>query len=204
MTLGIWTSFVLASLLIIATPGPVVTLLVTTSIKRGKSAALFMIPGTFLGDLSAMLLSFAGAGALLLAFPTVFSIMEIVGAAYLVYLGVHMWNESGISTSTEEKQSAEKSQNARKAFWVTILNPKSILFFVAFMPQFISKNGAFWPQILILGATFLGIGLLNDLTYTVLAHQVTRFLNNKSQKLIHRMGAINLIATGIVVLILKH
>ncbi|CAM4446249.1 LysE family translocator [Paenibacillus tarimensis] len=88
MTFELWISFVIASLLIIATPGPVVTLLVTTSISRGKSAAFSMIPGTFLGDLTSMLLSLAGVGALLLASPPLFNLLKWLGAAYLVYLGI--------------------------------------------------------------------------------------------------------------------
>jgi homoserine/homoserine lactone efflux protein len=204
MTFGSWISFVLASLLIIATPGPVVTLLTMTSISRGKCAALFMIPGTFLGDLTAMLLSFAGVGALLLAFPTLFSIMKLVGAIYLVYLGVHMWFDPSSHTANEEKTITKKNQLTLKAFLITILNPKSFLFFVAFMPQFVSKNSAFMPQIIILGGTFLGIGLLNDITYTVLANKIAQYLNHRSQKLIHKIGAINMIVTGILVFCLKH
>ncbi|WP_047153056.1 LysE family translocator [Aneurinibacillus tyrosinisolvens] len=204
MTFEIWISFVLASLLIIATPGPVVTLLITTSISQGKSAAFSMIPGTFLGDLTSMLLSFAGVGVLLLASPTLFSIMKLVGAAYLIYLGVRIWYESASNATTQKKPSTNKSKSALKAFWVTILNPKSFLFYVAFMPQFVSKHEAFLPQILLLGATFLGLGLLNDFTYTVMANKVVRFLNNQSQKWIHRIGALNLIITGIVIFVLKH
>lgn len=204
MTFGIWISFVLASLLIIATPGPVVTLLITTSISRGKSAALYMIPGTFLGDLTSMLMSFAGIGALMLASPLLFSIMKFVGAAYLIYLGIRIWHDSGSNVTTKEKLSTKKSKSTLKAFLVTILNPKSFLFYVAFMPQFVNKDEKFLPQILLLGATFLGIGLLNDITYTVMANKVVRFLNNQSQKLIYRIGSINLIITGIVIFILKH
>ncbi|WCK55076.1 LysE family translocator [Aneurinibacillus sp. Ricciae_BoGa-3] len=115
MTFEIWISFVFASMLIIATPGPVVTLLITTSISRGKSAALFMIPGTFLGDLTAMLMSFADVGAILLTSPTLFTAMKLVGAAYLIYLGVRIWYDSDRNLATKEKLYAKKSiwQNAQ-------------------------------------------------------------------------------------------
>lgn len=192
------------SLLIIATPGPVVTLLITTSFSRGRSAALSMIPGTLLGDLTSMLMSFAGVGALLLTSSTLFSTMKFIGAAYLIYLGVRIWYESDNKLITKEKPSTKKSKSALKAFCVTILNPKSFLFYVSFMPQFISKDKPFMPQILLLGATFLSIGLLNDITYIVMANKVVRFLNNQSQKLVHRIGAINLMVTGMIIFVLKN
>ncbi|PZD93041.1 LysE family translocator [Paenibacillus sambharensis] len=203
MTFELWISFVIASLLIIATPGPVVTLLVTTSISRGKNAAFSMIPGTFLGDLTSMLLSLAGVGALLLASPSLFNILKWLGAAYLVYLGIRLWIEAAANTRAKDKPAVEKSKSALKAFWVTILNPKSFLFYVAFMPQFVSKDEAFLPQILLLGATFLALGIMNDITYTVLADKVVRFLNNQAQKWVHRIGALNLMATGVIIIMLK-
>ena len=204
MAYGLWISFVLASLLIIATPGPVVTLLITTSINRGKNAAFFMIPGIFLGDFAAMIMSFAGVGALLLTSPTFYTIMKLVGAAYLVYLGSHMWARSGNLVPTKERLTSNESQSAIKAFCVTVLNPKSLIFFAAFMPQFVSKNGDFLPQLIILGTTYLGIGLLNDITYTLLANKAARFLNTNFQKSVNRVAAINLIVTGIIILGLQH
>ncbi|GHA86083.1 hypothetical protein GCM10007159_04060 [Modicisalibacter luteus] len=86
MSLELWLSFVLASFLIIASPGPAVALLVATGINQGRKAALAMLPGFFLGDLVAMSLSFAGVGALLMASAELFSVVKWLGAVYLVYL----------------------------------------------------------------------------------------------------------------------
>ncbi|WP_268822030.1 LysE family translocator [Paenibacillus tarimensis] len=83
------------------------------------------------------------------------------------------------------------------------MNPKSFLFYVAFMPQFVSKDEAYLPQILLLGATFLALGIMNDITYTVLADKVARFLNNQAQKWVHRIGALNLMVTGVIIIMLK-
>jgi len=185
-------------------PGPVVTLLITTSISRGKRAAFFMIPGIFSGDLAAMLMSFAGVGALFLASPTLYTIVRFVGSAYLIYLGAHMWAGSGKPVPPKGKSPTEQSQPALKAFWVTILNPKSFLFFVAFMPQFVNKSESLLPQFSILAATYLGIGLLNDIAYTLLSNKVAGFLSNLSQRLIYRIGATNLIVAGIFVISLRH
>lgn len=86
MPLELWLSFCLASLLIIASPGPAVALLVATGVNRGRRAALAMLPGFFLGDLLAMTLSFAGVGALLMASAELFQVLKWLGAAYLLYL----------------------------------------------------------------------------------------------------------------------
>ncbi|HBF39347.1 MAG TPA: hypothetical protein DDW50_18760, partial [Firmicutes bacterium] len=95
---------------------------------------------------------------------------------------------------------AVKGRSVLKAFWVTVSNPKSFLFFVAFMPQFINKKEFFLPQLLILGGTYLSLGLLNDMTYTILADKAGLFLNRYSpQKIIYRIGALNMIVTGILV-----
>lgn len=206
MSFGLWVSFVLASLLIIATPGPVVTLLITTSVGRGKNTAFFMIPGIFLGDFTAMILSFVGVGALLSASSTFYNILKFVGAAYLVYLGTQLWarNVDFMPVQTNINSTTIKGQSAIKGFCVTILNPKSLLFFAAFIPQFVSKNDAFLLQLFILGTTYLGIGLLNDITYVLLSNKAAQILNIKTLRLINKIAAINLIITGIIVLGLQH
>ena len=141
----LWLSFVLASFLVIASPGPAVALLVVTGINQGRNAALAMLPGFFLGDLVAMSLSFAGVGALLMASAELFAMVKWLGVLYLLYLGIKMWCESG-QLNDLEASGANVQQGTAKAFWVTLLNPKSILFFMAFMPQFINKPNLWRPS----------------------------------------------------------
>jgi len=193
MVFSLWVSFVLASFLTISSPGPVVTLLITTSINYGKNIAISMIPGIFLGDFLVMIISLAGVGALVLSSSTLYIIIKLFGAIYLVYLGVKTWFGPNNVSSNNDELNIKKRQSTIKAFCVTISNPKSFLFFAAFMSQFINKNEPLLLQILILVTTYLGIGLLNDITYVLIANKAANFLNNRSLKLINRVAAINLI-----------
>jgi len=199
MVFSLWVSFVLASFLTISSPGPVVTLLITTSINYGKNIAISMIPGIFIGDFLVMIISLAGVGALLLSSPTLYITMKLLGAIYLVYLGIKTWFGASKTSSNNNEFNIKKRQSTIKAFCVTISNPKSFLFFTAFMSQFINKNESLLFQIIILVTTYLGIGLLNDITYVLLANKAANFLNNHHLKLINKIAAINLIATGIIV-----
>lgn len=199
MVFSLWMSFVLASILTISSPGPVVTLLITTSISYGKNIAVSMIPGIFIGDFLVMIISLAGVGALLLSSPTLYIIMKLLGALYLVYLGAKTWFGSSNTSPDNDELNIKKRESTLKAFCVTISNPKSFLFFTAFMSQFINRNEPLLFQIVILVTTYLGIGLLNDITYVLLADKAANFLNNRHLKLINRVAAINLIATGIII-----
>lgn len=199
MVFSLWVSFVLASILTISSPGPVVTLLITTSISYGKNIAVSMIPGIFIGDFLVMSISLAGVGALLLSCPTLYITMKLLGALYLVYLGAKTWFGSSNTSPDKDELNIKKRESTLKAFYVTISNPKSFLFFTAFMSQFINRNEPLLFQIIILAATYLTIGLLNDITYVLLANKAADFLNNRHLKLINRVAAINLIATGIVI-----
>lgn len=199
MVFSLWVSFVLASILTISSPGPVVTLLITTSISYGKNIAVSMIPGIFIGDFLVMIISLAGVGALLLSSPTLYITMKLLGALYLVYLGAKTWFGSSSTSPDNDEVNIKKRESTLKAFCVTISNPKSFLFFTAFMSQFINRNEPLLLQIIILVATYLTIGLLNDITYVLLADKAANFLNNRHLKLINRVAAINLIATGIII-----
>lgn len=198
MPLELWLSFCLASLLIIVSPGPAVALLVTTGINRGRRAALAMLPGFFLGDLLAMTLSFAGVGALLMASAELFQLFKWLGAAYLLYLGIKMWREAG-RLGDLQPTGADIRVGTAKAFLVTALNPKSLAFFMAFMPQFVTPSQPLLPQLAILFSTFLAIGVLSDLAFTFLATTGGRMLSARFRRILHRAGADSLIGASALV-----
>lgn len=202
MSLELWLSFVLASFLVIASPGPAVALLVTTGINQGRKAALAMLPGFFLGDLVAMSLSFAGVGALLMASAELFFLVKWLGVLYLFYLGIKMWRESG-QLNDLEASGANVKQGTAKAFWVTLLNPKSILFFMAFMPQFINQTQSLVPQLAILFTTFLLLGVMSDLGYTLLSTTSRQLMTAKFRRLLHRCGAGSLIGAGVLMTVMR-
>lgn len=198
MPLELWLSFCLASLLIIVSPGPAVALLVATGVNRGRRAALAMLPGFFVGDLLAMTLSFAGVGALLMTSAELFQILKWAGAAYLLYLGIKMWREAG-RLGDLQPSGTDIRLGTAKAFLVTALNPKSLAFFMAFMPQFVAPSQPLLPQLAILFSTFLVIGVLSDLAYTFLATTGGQLLSARFRRILHRTGAGTLIGASALV-----
>ena len=152
-------------------PGPTVLLVMSDALADGRRSAWSVAAGVVLGDLTAMSVSLAGLGMILSSSVTVFTVLKWVGAAYLIYLGIRMWlDESQLSAlGAVDKAPASKWKMMSRAYTMTTLNPKSIAFFVAFMPQFIIPAATVLPQILLLGGTFLFFALLNAFAYAQLA-----------------------------------
>ena len=161
MPLENWLAFSAATVALLAVPGPVVVLLFSQTIAHGRSIAAGAIPGVMLGDLVAMVVSLAGAGAVLAASPTLFTALKIAGAAYLVYLGIGLWRTGFGGLETANLHAREGTTTVpnrwrafRQAFIVTTLNPKDIVFFVAFLPQFVHPDRSIFPQLVLIVTTF--------------------------------------------------
>ena len=197
MSLETWFAFVLAASVLLAIPGPTVTLVVGYALGVGKRAAWATVLGVALGDFTAMTLSLAGLGAVLAASATLFTVLKWIGAAYLVYLGVRLWRaEPTIDESAESAKPA--GAILWHAFAVTALNPKSILFFVAFVPQFIDAGAPVLPQLIVLEATFVTLAALNAALYAVLAGRARRLVRRPAVlKTINRVGGGILVGAGI-------
>ena len=170
MPLETWLAytFVTASFLLI--PGPTILLVISYSLIRGRQAVFALLLGVGLGDVVAMLLSFIGVGLLLQTVSIVFQFFMWIGAAYLIWLGIRMLRDESESLELSEKID-HKVWHAiiANAFVITALNPKSIVFFLAFLPQFINSEKSFITQSLILGSTFLGLALLSVVLYSLLS-----------------------------------
>ena len=192
MDLSIWWSYVIACIAIIVSPGPSVTYLVTTSMTYGRKAAFRIIPGIFAGDLSAMVLSSVGMAAIFQASEYAYNLIRLFGIAYLVYLGIRTW------MSSINKNEHISSGTWISGFLMTFLNPKTIIFFASFMPQFISDDKSYGIQMLILGCTYLCIGLTNDFTYSILADRIADKLGSNIQKFVGKLGATIMIVTVII------
>ncbi|MBN9063079.1 MAG: lysine transporter LysE [Rhizobiales bacterium 65-9] len=189
MDLSVWFAFAAASAALVLIPGPTVTLVVGYAIAQGRSAALAIALGVALGDFVAMSLSLLGMGAVLAASATLFTAVKIVGAAYLAWLGWKLWT----APVGDAGQAAVAPQSSRRmfahAFAVTALNPKSIIFFVAFVPQFIDRHAAYAPQVAILVATFVTLGLINALAYGIAASGARGLLRRpRVLKAVNRVG----------------
>ncbi|MGI9372467.1 MAG: LysE family translocator, partial [Hyphomicrobiales bacterium] len=135
MSFEIWIAFAVTSAVLLASPGPTIMIVVSYALGHGKSSAWATVPGVAVGDLLAMSISLAGAGAILAASATLFTILKLAGAAYLIWLGVQLWRSN---PKTTELQKVGKNANTQRMFYnsfmVTALNPKSIVFFIAFVP----------------------------------------------------------------------
>jgi len=198
MTFELWFAFVAASTALVLIPGPTVLLVVSYALGQGWRAALPMAVGVALGDFTAMSLSVLGIGALLMASATLFTAVKWIGAAYLVYLGVKLFRAGGALSAEPKTDASTALRMGAHAWLVTSLNPKGILFFVAFFPQFIDPHLAFWPQVLLLQATFLVIAFSNALAYAFFASRARGLVRNERViGAINKAGGSMLIGAGV-------
>lgn len=201
MSLEIWLTFCAASIALLLIPGPTILLVLSYAISQGKKSALACVAGVVVGDLICMMASLLGLGALLLASSTLFLLLKWVGAAYLVFMGVKLFMSAGKATlfANEADTTLTPINIFGHVATVTVLNPKSIIFFVAFVPQFIDANAALIPQFSILIVTFVGLAAVNVLAYALLADRLRSKIQRPSvMKTLTRFGGSTLIAMGLV------
>ena len=206
VSVEIWLAFVLASGVMLAIPGPTVLLVVGIALAEGRRYTWSVVTGVVLGDFTAMSLSLAGLGVILSASIAAFTVMKWIGAAYLIYLGVRMWlREAPLpSAARTEKLPASHWAMMGRAYTVTTLNPKGLVFFVAFMPQFITPASPVFPQLLLLGGTFLFLALLNATAYALLAGGFRNFIMRRGVlRTVNRVGGTLLIGAGVLTAALK-
>ncbi len=202
MLFGTWLAYAIAAfVIIIIPPGPTILLVVTQSMAQGIKAAIPLVVGVFFGDLIAMLGSMFGLGLLIATSATLFSVVKFVGALYLVYLGISLWRVpiSGDETGEVKVKEASPWHLGRQAFLVTVLNPKGIVFFLAFLPQFVNPQNTMVPQLTILGTTFLVIAVVNAGAYAVMAARMSRLFKQPSvRRKFNRIGGTALVGAGLV------
>ncbi|MDQ3956005.1 MAG: LysE family translocator [Actinomycetota bacterium] len=174
--------FSLAALALLVIPGPSVLYIVTRSIDQGRAAGLVSVAGIHLGTLVHVGAAAAGLSALILSSAVAYSIVKYAGAAYLIYLGFRRL--TGRDDPDLESQTAPCKLS--KVFWqgvvVNVLNPKTALFFLAFVPQFIDPaRGSLALQIGVLGALFVLLGMLSDGTYALAASAIAAWIKRSTR-----------------------
>jgi threonine/homoserine/homoserine lactone efflux protein len=182
--------FCLAALALLAIPGPAVLYVVVQSAEQGRRVGLASVAGIHVGTLVHVAAAAAGLSALIVASAVAFSTVKYAGAAYLIYLGVRKLLER---SSVEEMEQARES--LRRAFGrgavVNVLNPKTALFFLAFLPQFVDADrGGVWSQALVLGFVFVGLGLVSDSLYALAAGTVGGLLRRRRRELRFGSGVV--------------
>ena len=206
MDLSLWMTFVGATLLLLIIPGPTVVLVLTYALTQGRRVAVASAAGVALGDFIAMTASLVGLGALVLASSTLFVALKWVGAAYLVWMGIGMIRSAGSAKAIQIEDAPQLSAGAvfRNAAVVTALNPQGIVFFIAFVPQFIRTDAALAPQFAILIATFVSLATINVLVYALLADLLRATIRRPSVLAwMTRIGGGVLIAMGVLTTTLR-
>ncbi len=200
MDFQIWLAFVAASTALLLIPGPTVLLVLSYAMSQGRRVALATVAGVALGDLIAMSASLAGLGALVLASATLFTVLKWIGAAYLIYLGIQLFRSASDASLGElEKVSETRASSVfGHAAAVTALNPKSVVFFIAFVPQFVAVDSPLLPQFAILVTTFVGLAAINALAYAILADKLRSKIARPSvMAWFSRLGGGALVAMGV-------
>lgn len=200
MHLNLWLGFVAAALVMGVIPGPAVTSIVGYALGSGRRVALASVAGIAVGNIIAMSLSLAGVGAILRASAGAFLILKWVGAAYLIGLGVLSLLRS--RRGADAQAAPPPAIRARTAFLSNValgsFHPKTLVFFVAFAPQFISAHAAYLPQAAILVATFALVVGCTDAAYALVASKASQLLRRPRAMLwSKRAGGGVLIAAGV-------
>ncbi|QUP55167.1 LysE family transporter [Ralstonia syzygii] len=206
LTLHTWLAFIGASIVILLIPGPTILLVIGDSLANRGRSAWSTVAGVAAGDTTAMAVSLAGAGALLAASAAAFTVLKLVGGSYLVYLGIKsILNARRLRDNALEAAIPMQQKSARRRFlsaWtVTALNPKSIVFFVAFVPQFISADQTFVSQGAILLPTFVCLAALNASMYALAARLLAnRLTSAAAQRRFGYTGGAVLVGAGTITL----
>lgn len=179
MSLHIWWLFVVMTFVVSGTPGPNMLLIMSTSARFGLRAAIINMAGCMTSLMLMLGLSAAGLGALLQAFPSVFKILCLLGAAYLAYLGVQCWR-APVQDQPEAADTHHHSSHYRQGVLVAASNPKAILFAAAFFPQFLDPAAAQLPQFSMLLGTFAVVEVAWYFVYAASGKQLARTMRRAS------------------------
>lgn len=163
------TLFFAAALLLLAVPGPAVLYIVTRSIDHGPRAGIVSALGIAAGSVALVFATAFGVSALVAASPVAYDAIRYAGGAYLVVLGVRTWRRPVPATAVAAPRRASMGRLFRDGIVVNFLNPKTAIFFLAFLPQFIDPLGRVRLQLVVLGLTFVAMGVVTDSIYALAA-----------------------------------
>lgn len=180
MTLEAWVAFAVATTVVLVIPGPTILTVVSYAVARGPGATIPLVAAVVLGDATALAVSVLGLGALLATSAAWFTAIKWLGGLYLLWLGTRLIR-SGIRTELPSPATESNRRLFADTWLVTALNPKGIVFFVAFLPQFIDPTAAVAPQLWLLGGTFVVLGGVNAAVYAIFATAARTFLSSPSR-----------------------
>ena len=205
MPLDLWFAFVATSAVLLVIPGPTTLTVISYSVSHGRGATLPLIAAVALGDSTALAVSLLGLGALLATSAAWFTAVKWAGGLYLLYLGAMRWR-AGMSTTEPTAPNVPSSRGRLfvNTYLVTTLNPKGIVFYVAFLPQFLSPASSITRQLWILAVTFVTLGIVNVTLYATFAGSARRLLASaRAQRRFNIAGGSMLFGAGVWTLLAK-
>jgi len=204
MNYKLFIAFFSASSIITFMPGPTVLLIAHYALKYGRWAGRYTLPATILGDITALTLTLIGIDAILHTFPEVFFILKIAGGIYMIILGITgLINNATIIKETTYSANPKGLSIFMHVFLITALNPKTILFFLAFFPLFIDPTLNTTKQMFMMGTIYIMLGALGAIFYDFSAAKINAWLGNSSSiKIIHIITAIILCTLGLSTILL--
>jgi threonine/homoserine/homoserine lactone efflux protein len=165
--------FLLAATALAIVPGPAVAYIVTQSIDQGRRAGLVSAFGVASGGLVHVVAATVGLSALIASSSTAFTLVKLAGAAYLIGVGIRRILAGDSEAPEPRALRAPLRRIYRQGVIVNVLNPKTALFFLAFLPQFLDpQRGAVWPQVAVLGVIFVSVAVLSDMTYALVSDAI--------------------------------
>ncbi len=194
----VYLTYIAACVAIVVVPGPSVTVIFANSLRAGTAAGLMSVAGTQAGLLIMLGVLTAGLTTVVNTMASVFDVVRIAGAVYLVWLGIKLWRSDGKLGAGIEAMPAKSSWSYFwQGFLVVCSNPKVLLFFGAFIPQFIDPARDALTQTIILGVTFMVVASILDSGYAVAAGRTGSLLSANKARLLERVSGSALIGGGI-------
>jgi len=205
MAIESWLAFVVASTVLLIIPGPTILAVISYSVSHGPRANAPLIGAVALGDSTALFASLVGLGALLAVSAVWFTVVKVVGGLYLLYLGIKLFRAgfapAGVVAADIPSTRLKLFANT---YLVTALNPKGMVFFIAFLPQFISPGDNAVAQMWLLAVTFVVLATINATLYTVFASSARRLMaSTTAQRRFNFAGGALLSIAGVWALLSK-
>jgi threonine/homoserine/homoserine lactone efflux protein len=191
--------FAAATIVLLVVPGPAVLYIVTRSVAQGRGAGLVSVLGVHSGSLVHVAFAAVGVSALLYASATAFTVVRYAGAAYLVFLGLRKLLGRPADRELVEAPAVPRLRLYAQGVVVNVLNPKTAIFFLAFLPQFVNPaRGPVALQIVVLGACFIGLGIVSDGSYALLASALAGRLRRtpRARRALDRSSGVMLLGLG--------
>jgi threonine/homoserine/homoserine lactone efflux protein len=196
MALELYFAYILTCAVITLIPGPTVTVIIANSLAHGTRAGLLNVAGTQLGLGLMMAILVVGLSSVIAAMGWLFDWLRWAGAIYLVWLGWKLLRSPDVLQDVQ-KSAPPPGGFFLQGFLVLMANPKALLWFGAFIPQFVDPKGNYVAQIVLLGVTAMAVALISDGAYAVLTGRAGSFLSKKRVRLVSRLSGSFLIGGGI-------